>query len=61
MSLKISEDFSLPVDVAGEAIGILATRGAGKSFASAVLVEELYDAGIQGDAHSLLHLRSPPP
>ena len=47
MSLKISDDFSLPVDVAGEAIGILATRGAGKSFTSAVLVEELFDAGIQ--------------
>jgi hypothetical protein len=45
--LKISEDFSLPLDVAGEAIGILATRGAGKSFTAAVLVEEMYDAGIQ--------------
>jgi hypothetical protein len=45
--LHISTDFSLPLDVAGEAIGILATRGAGKSFTSAVLVEELFDAGVQ--------------
>lgn len=47
MSLTIAKDFALPVDVAGEAIGILATRGAGKSFTSAVLVEELFQAGIQ--------------
>jgi hypothetical protein len=46
-TLKISTDFSLPLDVAGEALGILATRGAGKSFTSAVLVEELFDAGVQ--------------
>jgi len=45
--LRISEELELPLDVAGEAIGILATRGAGKSFTSAVLVEELFDAGVQ--------------
>jgi uncharacterized protein len=45
--LKISPDLTLPIEVAGEAIGIVATRGAGKSFTSAVLVEELYGAKVQ--------------
>lgn len=46
-NIHLSESLSLPLDIAGEAVGILATRGAGKSFTSAVLVEELYQAGIQ--------------
>lgn len=46
-SLHLSPDLKLPLDVAGEAIGILATRGAGKSYASAVLIEELHEAGVQ--------------
>lgn len=45
--LKISKELSLPLDVAGEAMALLATRGAGKSYASAVLVEELFTAGVQ--------------
>ncbi|MDZ7735871.1 MAG: DUF87 domain-containing protein [Gammaproteobacteria bacterium] len=45
--LKISRELSLPLEIAGEANGIVATRGAGKSFTSAVIVEELYRAGIQ--------------
>jgi uncharacterized protein len=45
--LKLSNDLTLPIDVAGEAIGILATRGAGKSYTSADLVEELYRAKVQ--------------
>lgn len=45
--LKISKSFALPLDVAGEAIAILATRGAGKSFTSAVLIEEFYAAQVQ--------------
>lgn len=45
--LRISPDLALPIDIAGEAIGILATRGAGKSYTSATLVEELHDAGVQ--------------
>jgi uncharacterized protein len=45
--LRISDDLSLPLAVAGEAIGVLATRGAGKSYTSAVLVEELHAAGVQ--------------
>ena len=47
MNIKLSKNLSLPIDVVGEAIGILATRGAGKSYASAALVEELFSAGIQ--------------
>jgi hypothetical protein len=46
-TLRISADLSLPLSVAGEAIGVLATRGAGKSYTSAVLVEELHAAGVQ--------------
>lgn len=46
-AIKISKDLALPLDVAGEAIAILATRGAGKSFTSAVLIEELYRSDVQ--------------
>jgi uncharacterized protein len=46
-TLRVSADLSLPVDVAGEAIAILAKRGAGKTHTAAVLVEELYAAGVQ--------------
>lgn len=45
--LHLSPDLSLPSDVAGEAIGVLATRGAGKSYTSADLVEELWKAKVQ--------------
>jgi len=44
--LELNSTFSLPLEVAGEATAILATRGAGKSYTSAVLVEELHDAGV---------------
>jgi hypothetical protein len=44
--LKISRDLALPVDVVTEAIGIVATRGAGKSYTSAVLLEEADAAGV---------------
>src|SRR5207244_2012285 len=37
----------LPIEVAGEAIGIVATTGAGQSYTSAVLVEELWRAKVQ--------------
>lgn len=47
MSLKIAPNFGLPVDVAGEAIAILAKRGAGKTNTGRVLVEELHSAGVQ--------------
>ena len=46
-TIHLSPGLKLTLEVAGEAIGILATRGAGKSYASAVLIEELWDAGIQ--------------
>jgi uncharacterized protein len=45
--LRVSADLALPLDVAGEVIGILAKRGAGKTNTGAVLVEELHGAGVQ--------------
>lgn len=45
--LKIARGFELPLDVVTEATGIVATRGAGKSSASAVIVEEAFYAGVQ--------------
>lgn len=45
--LKVSRELALPVDVAGEAIAILAKRGAGKTNTATVLVEELHAAGVQ--------------
>lgn len=45
--LRIAPELALPVEVAGEAIAILAKRGAGKTNTATVLVEEIYKAGIQ--------------
>lgn len=46
-ALKLGPQFELPLDVVTEATAIVATRGAGKSSASAVLVEEGFAAGVQ--------------
>jgi Helicase HerA, central domain len=46
-TLRISPDLGLPLDVAGEAIAILAKRGAGKTNTATVLVEELHGANVQ--------------
>jgi uncharacterized protein len=46
-ALKVARGFTLPVDVAGEAIAILAKRGAGKTNTGRVLVEELVGAAVQ--------------
>jgi hypothetical protein len=45
--LRISNDLLLPIDVAGEAIAILAKRGAGKTNTATVLVEEMLSSGVQ--------------
>ncbi len=45
--LRISPKLALPLDVAGEAIAILAKRGAGKTNTATVVVEELHAAGVQ--------------
>lgn len=45
--LRIARGFTLPLDLVTEATAIVATRGAGKSSASAVLVEEGFAAGVQ--------------
>jgi Helicase HerA, central domain len=48
VSLVVGKDgFELPLDVVTEAVGIVATRGAGKSYASVVLVEEAHASGVQ--------------
>lgn len=44
--LKISKQLELPLDVVTEAVGIVATRGAGKSFTSAVVLEEAHAAHV---------------
>ena len=44
-TLRLSEGLSLPLDAATETFGILARRGAGKTYAAAVLAEELIKAG----------------
>lgn len=45
--LKLARGFALPLDMVTEATGIVATRGAGKSSASAVIVEESFAVGVQ--------------
>jgi hypothetical protein len=45
--LRIAQGFKIPLDVAGEAIAILAKRGAGKTNTATVLVEEMHAAGVQ--------------
>ena len=47
-TLQIGEGLSLmvPLDVATQAIGIVAARGAGKTYCAAVLAEELIGAGV---------------
>lgn len=45
--LKIARDLALPLDMVTEATAVVATRGAGKSSAGAVFVEESFAAGVQ--------------
>lgn len=45
--LRIARGFSLPLNAVTEVISVLATRGAGKSFGSADIIEELYAAALQ--------------
>jgi hypothetical protein len=44
--LRLGETYTHPIDALTEATGVVATRGAGKSYASAVLIEEAHTAGI---------------
>jgi len=45
-ALRIADDFTLPLEAATETFAILARRGMGKSFAAAVLAEEMVGAGL---------------
>lgn len=47
MSLQVSRDLALPLDIAGEAVAILGKRGSGKTNTATVVVEELVGAGVQ--------------
>ena len=40
-ALRISDTLSLPLDTVTDTVGVLAVKGAGKSFTSMVFVEEL--------------------
>ena len=44
--LRIAADFGLPEDAVSRTIGLFAMRGAGKSYAASVLVEELVKQGL---------------
>ena len=46
-TLKISDELSLPLETVTQAIGILAKRRAGKSYAARRLAEQLFKAGQQ--------------
>jgi len=43
--LQLADDLKLPIDAVTETFGILARRGAGKTYAAAVLAEELIKVG----------------
>jgi hypothetical protein len=45
-ALQLAADFALPADAVTQTFAILAKRGAGKTYAAAVLVEELLKAGL---------------
>lgn len=47
MTLRIGRGFTLPVEAVTETFAYLAKRGAGKSYAACVLVEEMLEAGFQ--------------
>jgi len=44
--IHLARGFTLPLDVVTEAVGIVATRGAGKSFTAAVILEEAHAAKV---------------
>jgi DNA helicase HerA-like ATPase len=45
-TLKISKELSLPAEAVTETFAILAKRGAGKTYTSAVMVEEMLKASL---------------
>ena len=46
-TLNIGRGVKLSLDMATEALGVIATRGAGKTYTSAVLIEEMFKCSIQ--------------
>lgn len=47
MKLKLSSDLSLPLEAVTQTFGIIAVRGAGKTYTASVLAEELLKANLQ--------------
>jgi uncharacterized protein len=47
VSINIARGLSLPLEVATQSIGLYAVKGAGKTYAAAVLAEEMIQAGVQ--------------
>lgn len=45
-TLQIAPGFSLPIDAVTETFALLATRGAGKTYTSKVIIEEMLKAGL---------------
>lgn len=46
MSLRIADDLTLPPEAVTQTLAILAQRGSGKTYTSAVMVEEMVKAGL---------------
>lgn len=45
--LRIADDFSISIEAVTQTFGVLAKRGAGKTYTAMVLVEELLKASAQ--------------
>jgi hypothetical protein len=45
-TLRIAEGLQLPLDLATQSVGVVAQRGAGKTYLAAVIIEELVGAGV---------------
>lgn len=46
MKLKLSKDFSIPIEAVTQTFGILAIRGVGKTYTASVLAEEMLEAQL---------------
>lgn len=45
-TLRIAEGLQLPLDLATQSVGVVAQRGAGKTYLESVIIEELVGAGV---------------
>ncbi len=61
MALRLAPGLTLPDDIVTEAIGIVANRGAGKTYTSKALVELMTRAGLPTCVIDPLGVRTPCP